>query len=164
MKEEYDFSNARRNPYTKKLKKQITINIDSETIDYFKDQSASTGIPYQTLINLYLMDCAARHRRLNVSWEWNIWVNKKRIRRCVSPALPSAYSLFRLACSRQFRLSDQRDKPEFAEQTPQRYSGNGHCHPSINPNAITPIEIYVSMDARILPRLVLTRNSRNMTL
>ena len=69
MKAEYDFSKARKNPYTKKLKKQITINIDNEAIDYFKDQSVSSGIPYQTLINLYLMDCAAKHRKLSVSWE-----------------------------------------------------------------------------------------------
>ena len=58
MREEYDFSNARKNPYTKKLKKQITINIDSDTIQFFKDMSSSSGIPYQTLINLYLSDCA----------------------------------------------------------------------------------------------------------
>ena len=56
MREEYDFSNARKNPYTKKLKKQITINIDSDTIQFFKDMSSSSGIPYQTLINLYLSD------------------------------------------------------------------------------------------------------------
>jgi hypothetical protein len=54
MKEEYDFSQARRNPYAKKLKKQITIKLDSDTVDYFKMQSTLLGIPYQTLINLYL--------------------------------------------------------------------------------------------------------------
>ena len=69
MREEYDFSNARKNPYAKKLKKQITINIDSDTIDYFKSQSDDSGIPYQTLINLYLSDCAANKKRLHVSWE-----------------------------------------------------------------------------------------------
>ncbi len=68
MKEEYDFSNAKKNPYAKKLKKQITINIDSEVIDYFKKQAASSGIPYQTLINLYLVDCANQNRKLNMSW------------------------------------------------------------------------------------------------
>ena len=68
MKEEYAFSNAVKNPYAKKLKKQITINIDSEAIDYFKTQAASTGIPYQTLINLYLMDCANTHRKINLNW------------------------------------------------------------------------------------------------
>ena len=52
MREEYDFTNARKNPYTQKLKKQITINIDSDTIQFFKDMANSSGIPYQTLINL----------------------------------------------------------------------------------------------------------------
>jgi uncharacterized protein (DUF4415 family) len=68
MKDEYDFSNARKNPYAKRLKKQITINIDADTIDYFKDQSKAVGIPYQTLINLYLSDCAAHRRQLELSW------------------------------------------------------------------------------------------------
>ncbi len=68
MKAEYDFSNARKNPYAKKLKKQISINIDSETIDYFKVQADNTGIPYQTLINLYLTDCAANNKQLQITW------------------------------------------------------------------------------------------------
>lgn len=68
MREEYDFSNARKNPYIKKLKKQITINIDLDTIDYFKAQSDNCGIPYQTLINLYLADCAAKQKQLHISW------------------------------------------------------------------------------------------------
>ena len=66
MKEEYDFSGARRNPYAKKLKKQITINLDSDVIDYFEAQSSATGITYQHLINFYLSDCAAKKRQL--SW------------------------------------------------------------------------------------------------
>ena len=69
MKAEYDFSNARKNPYSKTIKKQITINIDSETIDYFKKQSENAGIPYQTLINLYLKDCAKTGRQLKISWQ-----------------------------------------------------------------------------------------------
>ncbi len=69
MREEYDFSEARKNPYVKMLKKQITINIDSNAIEYFKEQASLTGIPYQTLINLYLTDCARQHRKLTVSWE-----------------------------------------------------------------------------------------------
>lgn len=69
MKEEYDFSNARKNPYVKKMKKQITINIDTDTIDYFKNQSENSGIPYQILINLYLSDCATNKRELKVSWK-----------------------------------------------------------------------------------------------
>jgi uncharacterized protein (DUF4415 family) len=68
MLEEYNFENARKNPYAKKLKRQITINIDSDTVDYFKDLAESSGLPYQTLINLYLRDCADNHRKLQVSW------------------------------------------------------------------------------------------------
>ncbi len=69
MREEYDFSAARKNPYAKELKRQITINIDGAVIDYFKEQSAASGIPYQSLINLYLRDCVANHRQLQVSWQ-----------------------------------------------------------------------------------------------
>lgn len=69
MKEEYDFSNARKNPYAGKLKQQITINIDKETIAYFKSLSESSGIPYQTLINLYLADCAKNQKKLSLSWQ-----------------------------------------------------------------------------------------------
>ena len=69
MREEYNFQNARRNPYVKKEKQQITINLDSEIIDYFKVQSSISGIPYQTLINLYLSDCVSKKRELQMSWE-----------------------------------------------------------------------------------------------
>ena len=69
MRKEYDFSEARENPYAKRLKKQITINIDSDTIDYFKSQAESSGIPYQTLINLYLSDCATKEKQLQTSWK-----------------------------------------------------------------------------------------------
>ena len=68
MQEEYDFSNARKNPYAKLLKKQITINLDENTLDYFKNQSETSGIPYQTLINLYLRDCVNKNRHLELSW------------------------------------------------------------------------------------------------
>ena len=68
MKAEYDFSNAKKNPYTKKLKKQITINIDNDTVEYFKGQSKTSGIPYQTLINLYLTDCATNNKQIHISW------------------------------------------------------------------------------------------------
>ena len=68
MKAEYDFSGARKNPYAKILKKQITINIDNDTIEYFKAQADSSGIPYQTLINLYLTDCATNKKQLQMSW------------------------------------------------------------------------------------------------
>lgn len=68
MLDEYDFSGARKNPYAKKLKKQITINLDADTIDDFKAQSDQSGIPYQTLINLYLADCAAKKKQLSINW------------------------------------------------------------------------------------------------
>lgn len=68
MKPEYDFSNARKNPYAKKLKRQITIKIDNDTVEYFKAQAESSGIPYQTLINLYLTDCATNQKKLRMSW------------------------------------------------------------------------------------------------
>lgn len=69
MREEYDFSTARKNPYAAHFKRQITINIDGATIDYFKAQSETAGIPYQTLINLYLRDCAVNKRQLNLTWQ-----------------------------------------------------------------------------------------------
>ncbi len=71
MREEYDIAslNPRKNPYAKKLKKQITINIDNSTIEYFKDKAEDSGIPYQTLINLYLSDCVANKRELQLSWK-----------------------------------------------------------------------------------------------
>ena len=69
VKAEYDFSNARKNPYAKALKKQITINIDSDTIAYFKSMADESNIPYQTLINLYLTDCAVNKKQLHMSWK-----------------------------------------------------------------------------------------------
>lgn len=70
MREEYDIKNLnpRKNPYANKLKKQITINVDSSIIDFFKNLSNDTGIPYQTLINLYLRDCVQNNKHLNISW------------------------------------------------------------------------------------------------
>ena len=69
MRDEYNISelNPRKNPYANRLKKQITINIDGGTIDYFKSLADAKGIPYQTLINLYLRDCADNHRQLQLS-------------------------------------------------------------------------------------------------
>ncbi len=69
MKTEYDFSKSKPNPYLKKLKKQITIRIDSETIEYFKKISEETGIPYQNLINLYLMECANKKKKPEFAWK-----------------------------------------------------------------------------------------------
>lgn len=68
MRKEYDFSQARKNPYAAQLKKQITIRLDEESINYFKAVSEEVGIPYQSLINLYLRECAATHKKLNLSW------------------------------------------------------------------------------------------------
>ena len=65
----YVGQNARRNPYVKKEKQQITIDIDCDVIDYFKVQSSTSGIPYQTLINLYLSDCVTKKRELQMTWE-----------------------------------------------------------------------------------------------
>ena len=69
MKTEYDFSQSKLNPYIKKLRKQITIRIDIETIEYFKKQAETTGIPYQNLINLYLYDCASKAKKLDLAWK-----------------------------------------------------------------------------------------------
>ncbi|OGB29683.1 MAG: antitoxin [Burkholderiales bacterium RIFCSPLOWO2_12_FULL_61_40] len=69
MRKEYDFSAARKNPYAAQLKKQITIRLDEESINYFKSISEDVGMPYQSLINLYLRDCAATHRKLDLSWK-----------------------------------------------------------------------------------------------
>ena len=68
MRDNYDFSQSIQNPYAKRLKKQITIRLDENTIDYFKDLAEEKGIPYQSLINLYLRDCADTHRELNMKW------------------------------------------------------------------------------------------------
>ncbi len=69
MKAEYDFSKATKNPYAKGIKKAVTIRLDPSVIDYFKSLSPETGIPYQNLINLYLMDCAREGRKLAMAWE-----------------------------------------------------------------------------------------------
>ena len=64
MKKEYDFSKGKKNPYESKLKKQITINLNEEVLTYFKAMSDETGIPYQSLINLYLLDCVNNKKTL----------------------------------------------------------------------------------------------------
>ena len=69
MRKEYDFAAAKKNPYAAQLKKQITIRLDEESITYFKAISEDVGIPYQSLINLYLRDCAASHRKLDLNWK-----------------------------------------------------------------------------------------------
>jgi len=69
MRKEYDFSNAKPNPYAKHLKKQVTIRLDQATVTYFKKLATESGVPYQTLINLYLRDCAVSRRRLSIRWK-----------------------------------------------------------------------------------------------
>jgi len=68
MREEYDFSHSVKNPYAKKVKKQISIKIESDTIDYFKELAVKVGIPYQNLINSYLTDCALKHVEPELKW------------------------------------------------------------------------------------------------
>lgn len=69
MREEYDFSNAKKNPYAKELKTQITIKVAPSVISYFKCEALETGIPYQTLINLYLTDCVKSKKKLEMKWQ-----------------------------------------------------------------------------------------------
>ena len=70
MRKHYDFSKmkGRKNPYIKLLKQPVTMRLDRDTVTYFKEMSEETGIPYQSLINIYLRDCAINHRKLNMSW------------------------------------------------------------------------------------------------
>jgi uncharacterized protein (DUF4415 family) len=69
MRKEYDFTKSRKNPYATQLKKQITIRLDEDSIAYFKGVSEEVGIPYQSLINLYLRDCAATQKKPNLNWK-----------------------------------------------------------------------------------------------
>ncbi len=69
MKKNYDFSKSKKNPYAKKLKKQITIRIDSDTIHYFKILAVDTGMNYQVLIDLYLRECAKKKKKPKISWD-----------------------------------------------------------------------------------------------
>ena len=69
MRKQYNFTKARKNPYAAQLKKQITIRLDEDSIGYFKSISEQVGIPYLSLINLYLRDCAAHQRKLDLSWK-----------------------------------------------------------------------------------------------
>lgn len=70
MRTHYDFSSmkARRNPYVKLLKQAVTIRLDRDTVEYFKNLAVKTGLPYQNIINLYLRDCAVRRKELLMSW------------------------------------------------------------------------------------------------
>ncbi len=68
MREEYDFSKSKKNPYSKRLKKQISLRVEKGTIAYFKKLAEDTGIPYQNLMNLYLTDCAHHQKKPSVVW------------------------------------------------------------------------------------------------
>ena len=68
MRKEYDFSKSVKNPYAKYLKKQVTLRLGTDVIDYFKELAEETGVPYQNLINLYLRDCATSHKKLKLNW------------------------------------------------------------------------------------------------
>ena len=69
MRKHYDFSKAKQNPYAARLKRQVMIRIDQPTIAYFKELAEASGIAYQTLINLYLRDCAVNRKRLDLRWK-----------------------------------------------------------------------------------------------
>jgi len=68
VRKQYDFSKSKKNPYAKLLKRQVTIRLEAEVIDYFKKLASDTGIPYQNLINLYLKDCVNSRRKLALRW------------------------------------------------------------------------------------------------
>jgi antitoxin component of RelBE/YafQ-DinJ toxin-antitoxin module len=63
MRKNYDFSTAVQNPYAKRLKRQLTIRLDEATIEYFQGLSREMSLPYQTLMNMYLRDCAETQKR-----------------------------------------------------------------------------------------------------
>ncbi|HCS68029.1 MAG TPA: antitoxin [Oribacterium sp.] len=69
LEKSFDFDHAIKNPYVKALKKQVTINLDEKVVAYFKNQSEAVGIPYQTLINLYLRDCMKNNLKPDISWK-----------------------------------------------------------------------------------------------
>ena len=71
MRKHYDFSNAIKNPYINKLKKQISIRLDNDVLEYFKELSDEIGIPYQKLINFYLAECASKHIKPKLVWNNN---------------------------------------------------------------------------------------------
>ena len=68
MRKKYSFKDAAKNPYARRLKKQITIRLDEDVLRYFMKMAEDTEIPYQTLINLYLRDCAQKKRRISLRW------------------------------------------------------------------------------------------------
>lgn len=83
MRKHYDFSNAKRNPFARRLKQQVTIRLDRDTIEYFRRLAEETGIRYQTLINLYLRECASTGKRLSNTWGLASGANPKALRSSV---------------------------------------------------------------------------------
>ena len=71
MKAEYNLSKmkSRKNPYASKLKRPVTMRLSEDVIGYFKNMAEEAGVPYQSLINLYLRDCVAQHRKVDISWQ-----------------------------------------------------------------------------------------------
>jgi uncharacterized protein (DUF4415 family) len=74
MKAEYNLAKlkARKNSYASKLKKPVTMRLSEDVVDYFKGMAAEAGVPYQSLINLYLRDCLANHRKLQINWPQSV--------------------------------------------------------------------------------------------
>ena len=70
MKAEYNFSKmkSRKNPYAAKLKKPVSMRLSEDVVDYFKGMANEAGVPYQSLINLYLRDCVMNHRKVQIAW------------------------------------------------------------------------------------------------
>jgi len=70
MKAEYDLSKmkSRRNPYAAKLKKPVSMRLSEDVVTYFKEMASEAGVPYQSLINLYLRDCVLKHRKIEINW------------------------------------------------------------------------------------------------
>ncbi len=85
MRNEYDFSKSRKNPYAKQLKRQVTIRLDVATVDYFKKTAAELGMPYQNLINLFLRECAVRKLQPAIQWPGETAVQKRREARPTRP-------------------------------------------------------------------------------
>jgi predicted DNA binding CopG/RHH family protein len=69
MRKEYDFSKSRKNPYAAALKTSVTMRLDQDSVEYFKNLSTNVGIPYQSLINLYLRDCATSKKKIDINWK-----------------------------------------------------------------------------------------------
>ncbi len=69
MKKQYNFEKGQKNPYSEQLKKKVTLNLSEEVLDYFKQLSEETSVPYQTLINFYLLDCVKNKKKMNISFD-----------------------------------------------------------------------------------------------